>query len=144
MSVSVYKRGQFPTGPTLTQAEVDGLVKVAASNIADNSVAIAVIDRAGRILAVYKRPGAGNAEIERALAIARSGAFFSNNRAPLSSRTIRVLGGVHFPAGVRDTLGWQLLLVAFGLGAGGGVLGTWFWSLLHDRQVRRRASLRTA
>jgi hypothetical protein len=43
-----------------------------------------------------------------------------------------------FSAGVRDTLGWQLLLVAFGLGAGGGVLGTWLWSLRHDRHERRR------
>ncbi len=103
VNITVFKRGGLPTGPTLTQAEVDGLVRTAASNLADNSAAIAVIDRAGRILAVYKRPGAGNAEVERALAIARSGAFFSNNRAPLSSRTIRVLGGVHFPAGVRDT-----------------------------------------
>jgi hypothetical protein len=48
-----------------------------------------------------------------------------------------------FSAGVRETLGWQLLLVAFGLGAVGGVLGTWLWSLLHERQERRR-SLRTA
>jgi hypothetical protein len=45
-----------------------------------------------------------------------------------------------FSAGVRETLGWQLLLVAFGLGAGGGVLGAWLWSM---RDVRRR-SLRTA
>jgi hypothetical protein len=45
-----------------------------------------------------------------------------------------------FSAGVRDTLGWQLLLVAFGLGAGGGVLGTWLWSLRHER----RRSLRMA
>ena len=48
-----------------------------------------------------------------------------------------------FSAGVRETLGWQLLLVAFALGAVGGVLGTWLWSLLHERQERRRA-LRTA
>ena len=45
-----------------------------------------------------------------------------------------------FSAGVRDTLGWQLLLVAFGLGAGGGVLGAWLWSLRHER----RRSLRMA
>ena len=49
-----------------------------------------------------------------------------------------------FSAGVRETLGWQLLLVAFALGAVGGMLGTWLWSLLHERQERRRASLRTA
>jgi hypothetical protein len=45
-----------------------------------------------------------------------------------------------FSAGIRDTIGWQLLLVAFGLGAGGGVLGTWLWSLRHER----RRSLRMA
>jgi hypothetical protein len=49
-----------------------------------------------------------------------------------------------FSAGVRETLGWQLLLVAFALGAVGGMLGTWLWSLLHERQERRRAPLRTA
>jgi hypothetical protein len=48
-----------------------------------------------------------------------------------------------FSQGVRETIGWQLLLVAFGVGVGGGVLGTWLWSLLHERQERRRA-LRTA
>jgi uncharacterized protein GlcG (DUF336 family) len=103
VSVTVYKRGEQPTGPQLTQAEVLNIVKTAATNIADNSATIVVIDRAGRILAVYQRPGGSADDIDRALALARAGAFFSNNRAPLSSRTIRVLGGVHFPAGVRDT-----------------------------------------
>jgi hypothetical protein len=45
-----------------------------------------------------------------------------------------------FTAGVRETLGWQLLLVAFVLGAGGGVFGAWLWSLRHYR----RRSLRMA
>jgi hypothetical protein len=45
-----------------------------------------------------------------------------------------------FSAGVRETLGWQLLLVAFGLGAGGGVLGAWLWSL----RFERRRTLRMA
>jgi hypothetical protein len=45
-----------------------------------------------------------------------------------------------FTTGVKETIGWQLLLVAFGLGAGGGVLGAWLWSW---RDLRRR-SLRTA
>jgi hypothetical protein len=44
-----------------------------------------------------------------------------------------------FTKGVRDSLGWQLLFVAFVLGALGGALGSWLWSL---RQVRR--SWRTA
>ena len=39
-----------------------------------------------------------------------------------------------FTAGVKDTAGWQLLLVAFALGAGGGLLGAWLWSLRHFRR----------
>ena len=35
-----------------------------------------------------------------AVALARTGAFFSNNQAPLSSRTVRFISGIHFPAGV--------------------------------------------
>ena len=45
-----------------------------------------------------------------------------------------------FTSGVKETLGWQLLLVAFALGAGGGVTGAWLWSLRHHR----RRSLRMA
>jgi hypothetical protein len=45
-----------------------------------------------------------------------------------------------FTSGVEQTIGWQVCLAAFVLGAGGGVLGAWFWSL---RTVRRR-SLRMA
>ena len=44
-----------------------------------------------------------------------------------------------FTKGVRDSLGWQLLFVAFVLGALGGALGSWLWSL---RALRR--SWRTA
>ena len=43
-----------------------------------------------------------------------------------------------FTAGVKDTAGWQLLLVAFVLGAGGGLLGAWLWSLRHVRRRRLR------
>lgn len=47
-----------------------------------------------------------------------------------------------FTSGVKDSLGWQLLLAMFMLGAGGGVLGAWLWSL---RSVRlRRRDFRTA
>jgi hypothetical protein len=39
-----------------------------------------------------------------------------------------------FTAGVKDTAGWQLLLVAFVLGACGGLLAAWLWSLRHLRR----------
>jgi uncharacterized protein GlcG (DUF336 family) len=35
-----------------------------------------------------------------AVALARTGAFFSNDQAPLSSRTVRFISGIHFPPGV--------------------------------------------
>jgi hypothetical protein len=44
-----------------------------------------------------------------------------------------------FSKGVRDSLGWQLLLVAFALGIGGGAFGSWLWSLRHERRSFRTA-----
>src|SRR5260370_29554869 len=35
-----------------------------------------------------------------AVALARTGAFFSNDESPLSSRTVRFISGIHFPPGV--------------------------------------------
>ena len=35
-----------------------------------------------------------------AVALARTAAFFSNDQAPLSSRTVRYISGIHFPPGV--------------------------------------------
>jgi hypothetical protein len=37
-----------------------------------------------------------------AVALARTGAFFSNDQAPLSSRTVRFISGIHFPPGVMN------------------------------------------
>ena len=45
-----------------------------------------------------------------------------------------------FTSGVNDSIGWRLLLLMFVLGAGGGVLGAWLWSLRH----MRRREFRTA
>ncbi|HLK91947.1 MAG TPA: hypothetical protein VKZ18_18790 [Polyangia bacterium] len=48
-----------------------------------------------------------------------------------------------FSKGVRDSIGWQLLLVAFALGVAGGVLGSWLFSVLLSLRHERR-SFRTA
>src|SRR5260370_27921613 len=40
---------------------------------------------------------------ELAVALARTASFFSNNKAPLSSRTVRFISGVHFPPGIMYT-----------------------------------------
>src|SRR5208337_3802182 len=38
-----------------------------------------------------------------AVALARTAAYFSNDQAPLSSRTVRFISGIHFPPGVTNT-----------------------------------------
>jgi hypothetical protein len=44
-----------------------------------------------------------------------------------------------FSRGVRDSIGWQFLLLAFALGAVGGALGSWLWSLRTARRSWRTA-----
>jgi uncharacterized protein GlcG (DUF336 family) len=71
---------------------------------------IAVADRSGTVLAVFQTPGAPATAIgnfgavvdsnELAVALARTAALFSNDQAPLSSRTVRFISGIHFPPGV--------------------------------------------
>ena len=38
-----------------------------------------------------------------AVALARTTSFFSNDQAPLSSRTVRFISGIHFPPGIDFT-----------------------------------------
>jgi uncharacterized protein GlcG (DUF336 family) len=97
----------------LTAAEVRMLVQAAAQSADSSTMVIAVVDRPGNILAVYKGPSApamapGNfgkmvATDELAVSLARTGAFFSNDQAPLSSRTVRFISGIHFPPGISFT-----------------------------------------
>jgi hypothetical protein len=46
------------------------------------------------------------------------------------------LTAASFTSGVKDSIGWQLLLLMFMLGAAGGVLGAWLWSSLRLAQRR--------
>src|SRR5258707_542778 len=46
--------------------------------------------------------GGSSVAIGPAVALARTGAFFSNDQAPLSSRTVRFISGIHFPPGVMN------------------------------------------
>lgn len=87
---------------SLTQEEVELAVQTAAGAAAGEQFSVTVVDRAGRILAVWHRAGASAAEDERSLSLARTGAFFANDQAPLSSRTVRFLSGIHFPPGIRN------------------------------------------
>jgi len=98
----------------LTAGDVMDAVRTAASAISPTSVVIAVTDRSGVPLAVYLGPTATAADIvvgnfgtpinaqDYAVGLARTGAFFSNNAAPLSSRTVRMISGIHFPPGIEN------------------------------------------
>jgi uncharacterized protein GlcG (DUF336 family) len=86
------------------------VAEAAATAAQSDAMAIAVVDRLGRILAVYVGASApptsqGNfgamiPTADLAVGLARTGAFFSNDQAPLSSRTVRFISGIHFPPGV--------------------------------------------
>lgn len=96
----------------ITVADVQAIIQKAAEAAAPGYT-IAVVNRQGQILGVYAKTGApamavGNFSAsvpsdELAVALARTGAFFSNNEAPLSSRTVRFISGIHFPPGISFT-----------------------------------------
>src|ERR1700685_542252 len=100
------------TSVTLSATNVGNIVEAAALAVSPTTMVIAVVDRAGDVLALYRKPDApatalGNfgAQVnvnDVAVGLARTGAFFSNNQAPLTSRTVRFISGVHFPPGVAN------------------------------------------
>jgi len=94
----------------LTAADVNEITRVAAVALDATTMVIAVTDREGQVLAVFRKAGApvtapGNFGAlvdanDLAVSLARTGAFFSNDQAPLSSRTVRFISGIHFPPGI--------------------------------------------
>jgi uncharacterized protein GlcG (DUF336 family) len=91
------------TGPALAAAEALAIVQAAAQAVDDERMVIAVVDRAGNPLAVYRKANPRPGDEEVALGLARAAAFFSNDTAPLSSRTVRFVSGIHFPPGIANT-----------------------------------------
>jgi len=95
----------------LQSADVQNIVTAAANSVNVDMV-VAVVDRAGFVLGVFRTQNAHATSIgnfgqaqnanDVAVALARTGAFFSNNQAPLSSRTVRFISGIHFPPGVMN------------------------------------------
>lgn len=86
--------------PYITKAEVEHLLARAAGATSSEDAIIAIVDRGGRILGVRTEQGVLNNitdtltltfAIDGAVAKARTAAFFANNQAPLTSRTIRNL-----------------------------------------------------
>ena len=100
-------------GQELTAGEVRSVVQHAASSVGSHGIAIAVTNRQGNILALFRAPDAPDSAVgnfgasvdtkELAVALARTASFFSNNQAPLSSRTVRFISGIHFPPGISFT-----------------------------------------
>jgi uncharacterized protein GlcG (DUF336 family) len=91
-----------PPAPILRAADVQAVLGAAVTSLSDQTLAVAVVDRAGTILGVVARSGASPDVHEEAVSLARTGAFFSNDQAPLSSRTVRFISGIHFPPGIKN------------------------------------------
>src|SRR5882762_3823736 len=99
----------IPAVQALQVADVQNIVQ-AALNSVNVDMVVALVDRAGFVLGLFRTQNApatatGNfTQVQNAndvaVALARTGAFFSNDQAPLSSRTVRFISGIHFPPGV--------------------------------------------
>jgi uncharacterized protein GlcG (DUF336 family) len=111
---SVPARAQcaLATDSCLTLQDVTDVVRGAVTAISGDLV-VGVVDRGGNPLAVFTRGTPpltvvgdfGNRNVptqDQAIGLARTGAFFSNDQAPLSSRTVRFISGIHFPPGVTN------------------------------------------
>jgi uncharacterized protein GlcG (DUF336 family) len=89
------------TDPTLTPGQVGTLLDRAAAATTSDSAIVAIVDRNGNILGVRVEgnvsPGiTGNPTnlvfaIDGAVSLARTGAFFANDQAPLTSRTVEFI-----------------------------------------------------
>ena len=100
-----------PAVQALQAADVQNIVQAAVNSV-DVDMTVAAVDRAGFVLGVFRTQNApattaGNFGLlqdanEVAVALARTGAFFSNDQAPLSSRAVRFISGIHFPPGVMN------------------------------------------
>lgn len=100
-----------PAVQPLQAADVQNIVQAAVNSVNVDMV-VAVVDRAGFVLAVFRTQNAPSTATgnfgqtqnanDLAVALARTGAFFSNDQAPLSSRTVRFISGIHFPPGVSN------------------------------------------
>lgn len=104
IALPVARAARPPGGdaPILGPEDVDAVIATAAAALSDETLAVAVVDRAGTILGVWRRAFAEPTTPDVAVSLARTTAFFSNDQAPLSSRTVRFISGIHFPPGIKD------------------------------------------
>jgi uncharacterized protein GlcG (DUF336 family) len=100
LSSEEYAPGTADT-PVLTSDQVRCLLERAAAATASDDAIVAIVDRGGRILGVRVEAGVSAAitsnpeklvfAIDGALAEARTAAFFANDQAPLTSRTVQFI-----------------------------------------------------
>ena len=100
LSITGVSSQSGPVEPTLSSDDVTALLRAGATAINAETLSVAVVDRGGRILGVLARAGAQPTGPDIAVTTARTAAMFSNGEAPLSSRTVRFISGIHFPPGV--------------------------------------------
>ena len=110
-SITAVSPPPVATVQPLQVADVQKVVQ-AAVNSANADMVVAVVDRAGFVLGVFRTQNAPATSLgnfgqmldanDVAVGLARTGAFFSNDQAPLSSRTVRFISGIHFPPGVTN------------------------------------------
>src|SRR5262249_15992089 len=91
--------------------DVVSIVNTAVASVNVDMV-VAVVDRAGFVLGVFRTQNAPTTAAgnfgqtqnanDIAVSLARTGAFFSNDQPPLSSRTLRFISAIHFPPGVMN------------------------------------------
>src|SRR5256712_101034 len=103
-----------PPAPVVQPLQVSDVqnIALAAVNSVNVDMVVAVVDRAGFVLGVFRAQNAPTTATgnfgqtqdadDLAVALARTGAFFSNDQAPLSSRTVRFISGIHFQPGVQN------------------------------------------
>ncbi len=92
----------LPEKPALLETpEIEAILRRAAAASASSDAIIVIVDRGGRILGVRVESGVDAAlvadpaalafAIDGALSLARTGALFANDAAPLTSRTVRFI-----------------------------------------------------
>jgi uncharacterized protein GlcG (DUF336 family) len=102
LAVERLESRELPSGvPVLLAGEVNQLLRRAAAASASHDAIIAIVDRGGNVLGVRVESGVSPRitgstanlvfAIDGALAEARTGAFFANNQAPLTSRTVQFI-----------------------------------------------------
>jgi uncharacterized protein GlcG (DUF336 family) len=113
--------------PDLTVADVQEIITHAVEQAQRLNVtaAIAVLDREGDVLGVYRMTGAGDPlvfdDVTGAIAKARTAAYLSSNQHGFTSLTACFITREHFPPGISNTPGGPLYGVPFSSVGGGDV-----------------------